>query len=135
MEPVLAGESKPDTTDSDLLRTPSALLNEKPTNGRSLPEKPAGFSWHGADSTRTLFSGSSKLEVSSSDLRVGTKGGGAQCENGVGWPQQSAGGQAPEAAHLSWPLGLAPEPQTGTGANTKQQRPRQAPNRRALHTG
>lgn len=64
-------------TYSDLPRIPSALLYENPTNGSSSPEKPEGFSWHGEDETHEFFSGSSKLEVSSSDLRVGTKGGGA----------------------------------------------------------
>lgn len=77
MELILAGESRPDTTDSDLPRYPSALLYENPTKGSSSPEKPEGLSWHGEDETHEFFSGSSKLEVSSSDLRVGTKGGGA----------------------------------------------------------
>jgi len=78
MELVLAGESRLDTTDSDLPRIPSALLYENPTNGSSSPEKPERFSWHGEDETPESFAGSSKLEVSSSDLRVGTKGGGAR---------------------------------------------------------
>ena len=64
-------------TYSDLPRYPSALLYENPTNGSSSPEKPEGLSWHTEDETNEFFSGSSKLEVSSSDLRVGTKGGGA----------------------------------------------------------
>lgn len=53
------------------------MMNENPTNGKSSPEKPAGFNWRAEDKTREFFSGSSKFEVSSSDLRVGTKGGGA----------------------------------------------------------
>ena len=52
-------------------------MNENPTNGKSSPEKPAGFNWRVEDKTREFFSASSKFEVSSSDLRVGTKGGGA----------------------------------------------------------
>lgn len=52
-------------------------MKENPTNGKSPPEKPAGFSWHREDTIREFFSGSSKFEVSSSDLMVGTKGGGA----------------------------------------------------------
>lgn len=52
-------------------------MNENPTNGKSSPENPAGFNWRVEDKTREFFSGSSKFEVSSSDLRVGTKGGGA----------------------------------------------------------
>lgn len=50
-------------------------MKENPTNGKSSPEKPAGFSWHREDTIREFFSGSSKFEVSSSDLMVGTKGG------------------------------------------------------------
>lgn len=52
-------------------------MNENPTNGKSSPEKPAGFSCRGEDKTRKFFSASSKFEVSSSDLSVGTKGGAA----------------------------------------------------------
>jgi len=52
-------------------------MNENPTKGKSSPEKPAGFNCRVEDKTPEFFSGSSKFEVSSSDLRVGTKGGGA----------------------------------------------------------
>lgn len=75
MELTFAGESTLESTDSDL-RVPNALMNENPTKGKSSPEKPAGFNCRVEDKTPEFFSGSSKFEVSSSDLRVGTKGGG-----------------------------------------------------------
>lgn len=52
-------------------------MYEKPTNGKSSPEKPAAFRWREEGTARKFFSGSSKFEVSSSDFKVGTNGGGA----------------------------------------------------------
>lgn len=89
MELILAGESTLEKADSDL-SIPKSLMNENPTNGKSSPENPAGFNWRIEDKPHEFFSGSSKFEVSSSDLRVGMKGGGAGGKKSTKKGQNSA---------------------------------------------
>lgn len=69
-----------DYTYSERESTASVLVKDNPTKGKSSPVKPDLFSCGAFIMGRDIFSGSSKLDTSSSVSRVGTKGGGTARE-------------------------------------------------------